>query len=157
MSREVPIFGLHCYNHRSWFGWCYGSRCEGWHWNHQNTGGETELIPCKRRPPDWLVGIPCWEAQPEPSLAALEDHWLAFGVGKWPLLIHKQGLWSSHLLHKPCCSLHRPFVIQAVPVIIPNKQFQFATGCCIQIKQNQTECCIQISILQKLYYKHTLI
>lgn len=120
MSREAPTMGLHCY-HQSSLGWCFGSHFEGWHWNHQKTD-ETEPIPCKRKPPDWLVGIACWQARPGPWLAALEAHWLAFGVGKWPLLTHKQGLWSSHLLHKPSCSLHRPFGIQAVPVIkVPRK------------------------------------
>lgn len=117
MSREVPTVGLHWY-HRSSLGcWCCGiSHCESRHSNHQKKTDGIELIPCKRRPRDWLVGIACWRPLLGPWLAVLEAHWLAFGVGKWHLLIRKQDLWSSHSLHKPSCSLHLLFEIQAVPV-----------------------------------------
>lgn len=113
--------GLHWYPQSS-SGWCSESHCEGcWSWNHQQID-ETEQIPCKLRPLDWLAGTAYWRARPGPWLAALGAHSLAFGAGKWPLLTHKQGLWSSHLLHKPSCSLHRPFEIQAIPVIkVPTK------------------------------------
>lgn len=73
MSKEVPTMSLHCY-HQSSLGWCSGiiSHYEGCHWNHQKTDDETEPIPCKQRPQDWLVGIACSQPQPEPWLAALK-------------------------------------------------------------------------------------